>query len=427
VWRGDEGRGRRRPGRGAWGGLAVETPGEAGVDCPAMSRLVRGVWVSGVSHEVRLESEQPRCRRMQTRLFGRSAVLAWANSAKDLAAQPGVDSLLLSLFCGAGGLDHGFEEAGFKVGLALDRKRDSVDSYNLNRPMAAVAKVQDLADITVHDIDKLYGREFKPTGVIGGPPCQSFSQANVNQRVDDVRIALPVKFAELLAALHVRQAMDFFVMENVVGLTLRKHQATLEAVEAKLHGAGFNTARLMLNAKDYDTPQNRPRLFLVGVNKRRFPAVDPTELVPPTTPQRTVRQAIGALEEPTHFVRGVDMSSNKVHVNHWCMAPKSPKFHQDGGVKPGVKGRSFKVLEWDAPSIAVAYGHREVNVHPSGRRRLSVYEAMLLQGFPKEYKLVGTLSSQIDQVSEAVPPTLAYAVASTIRAALCPVELERAG
>lgn len=332
--------------------------------------------------------------------------------------------MLLSLFCGAGGLDLGFEQAGFDVGLALDRKADSVQSYNLNRT-STVAKVKDLAGVTVKQIDALYGSTFHPTGVIGGPPCQSFSQANVNQRVDDVRTALPLTFANVVAKLHARQPMDFFVMENVVGLTLKKHVGTLEAVEAKLKKAGFRTARLMLNAKDYRTPQNRPRLFLVGVNARRFPTIDPKDLVPTTSETPTVRQTIGGLKEPTHFARGVDMTANPVHVNHWCMAPKSPKFHQEGGVKPGVKGRSFKMLEWDAPSIAVAYGHREVNVHPSGRRRLSVYEAMLLQGFPKTYRLHGTLSSQIDQVSEAVPPTLAYAVASTIEAALRPVELSK--
>lgn len=334
--------------------------------------------------------------------------------------------MLLSLFCGAGGLDRGFEDAGFEVGLALDRKADSVESYNLNRK-AKVAKEKDLAGITVGAIDKLYGKTFYPSGVIGGPPCQSFSQANVNQKVDDVRTGLPLAYANLVAALHARSAMDFFVMENVVGLTLKKHVGTLEAVEKRLDDAGFRTARLMLNAKDYDTPQNRPRLFLVGINRRRFPALNPETMVPPKTGSRTVRQTIGELDEPTHFSRGVDMSQHPVHVNHWCMAPKSPKFHQEGGVKPGVKGRSFKMLDWNSPSIAVAYGHREVHVHPSGRRRLSVYEAMLLQGFPDDYVLHGSLSSQIDQVSEAVPPTLAYAVASTIKAALRPVQLDEVG
>jgi DNA (cytosine-5)-methyltransferase 1 len=337
-----------------------------------------------------------------------------------------VDSLLLSLFCGAGGLDLGFENAGFDVGLALDRKVDSVDSYNLNRPKPAIAKVQDLAGITVEQLDVLYGGAFKPTAVIGGPPCQSFSQANVNQRVDDVRTALPQSYADIVVALHQRSSLDFFVMENVVGLLLSKHVATLEAIEAKLQIAGFAMARLILNAKDHGTPQNRPRLFLVGINKAKYPKADPIKLNIPKEPGRTVRHAIGELAAPIPFRRGVDMATQGVHQNHWCMAPKSPKFHQPGGVRPGVKGRSFKVLEWDAPSIAVAYGHREVNVHPSGRRRLSVYEAMLLQGFPTDYVLKGSMSSQIDQVSEAVPPPLAHAIAVAVKGLIASLKLNDA-
>jgi DNA (cytosine-5)-methyltransferase 1 len=323
--------------------------------------------------------------------------------------------VLLSLFCGAGGLDLGFEQAGFEVGLALDRKKDSVDSYNHNRPKTARAKVQDLTDITPSTLDEHYRKEFRPTAVIGGPPCQSFSQANVNQRIDDVRSSLPRAYADLVSALHERSPIDFFVMENVVGLTLAKHEPTLIAVETKLQDAGFRTARLMLNAKDYGTPQNRPRLFLVGINEEKFVDVDLEALGIAKEPGGNVRSKLGKLGAPWHYRRGIDMSTHPEHVNHWCMAPKSPKFHQEGGVKQGVKGRSFKMLDWEAPSIAVAYGHREVNIHPDGKRRLSVYEAMLLQGFPPEYELLGNLSSQIDQVSEAVPPPLAKAVAEALK------------
>jgi DNA (cytosine-5)-methyltransferase 1 len=97
------------------------------------------------------------------------------------------------------------------------------------------------------------------------------------------------------------------------------------------------------------------------------------------------------------------------------MKPKSIRFTQEGMLVPGNGShRSFKTLAWDQPSITVAYGHREVHVHPDCKRRLSVYEAMLLQGFPKSYELLGTLSSQITQVSEAVPPKMAEAVADAI-------------
>ena len=100
------------------------------------------------------------------------------------------------------------------------------------------------------------------------------------------------------------------------------------------------------------------------------------------------------------------------------MMPKSHKFF-DGSLKEGhTSTRSFKTLAWNKPSVTASYGHREVHVHPEGTRRLSVFEAMKIQGFPRDYVLEGTLSAQIDQVSEAVPPPLAEAVAVSIRSAL---------
>jgi DNA (cytosine-5)-methyltransferase 1 len=100
------------------------------------------------------------------------------------------------------------------------------------------------------------------------------------------------------------------------------------------------------------------------------------------------------------------------------MAPRSKKF-DNGFLKEGeVKGRAFRVLAWDEPSWTVAYGHREVHVHPSGKRRLSVYEAMLLQGYPPDYRLMGTLSDQIRLVSDAVAPPVAAALARRINEVL---------
>jgi len=93
------------------------------------------------------------------------------------------------------------------------------------------------------------------------------------------------------------------------------------------------------------------------------------------------------------------------------MNPRSRKFKTG----EGFNGRSFKKLVWDKPSWTVAYGNREVHVHPTGVRRLSVYEAMILQGFPKTYELRGTLSDQITQISDAVPPPMAAAIAKEIK------------
>src|SRR5207248_6556315 len=102
------------------------------------------------------------------------------------------------------------------------------------------------------------------------------------------------------------------------------------------------------------------------------------------------------------------------HPNHWTMQPKSKKFG-NGFLQEGHnQGRSFRVLSWDKPSWTVAYGHREIHIHPSGKRRLSIYEAMRLQGLPKSYKLLGNLSDQIQQISDAVPSQVGKALAKQI-------------
>jgi DNA (cytosine-5)-methyltransferase 1 len=323
--------------------------------------------------------------------------------------------LLLSLFCGAGGLDLGFEGTGFDVGLAFDRNVDSVKSYNSNRVGAEVGYVADVSALTLADLDRYYGSTFKPTGVVGGPPCQSFSQANVRQYDADPRHQMPIAYANLLSSLNQRAPVDFFVLENVVGLTAKRHGSVLAETRQLLEAAGFTVEQAILDAQHYDTPQTRRRLFLVGFNKNTTMGL---RWEPPARSLKsppTVRETIERLPVPTFFTRGLNADDFTLHPNHWCMQPKSPKFGREGALTEGRReSRSFKTLAWDEPSIAVAYGHREVHVHPTGKRRLSVFEAMLLQGFPTNFRLHGSMSSQIRQVSEAVPVPLARAVAHSI-------------
>jgi DNA (cytosine-5)-methyltransferase 1 len=124
------------------------------------------------------------------------------------------------------------------------------------------------------------------------------------------------------------------------------------------------------------------------------------------------------LPEPTFFHRGLDAGKIAFHPNHWCMNPCSARFKNGSLHNSKIIGRPFRLLKWDAPSGTVAYGHREMHVHPSGKRRVSVFEAMLLQGFPKKYQLHGTLSDQVRQVSDAVPPPLAHGLAQAVRQVL---------
>ncbi len=320
---------------------------------------------------------------------------------------------LLSLFCGAGGMDLGFEQAGFDIGAAFDIRPDAVASYNCNLA-SSVARISDIRNLKAADVENAMGTPF---GIIGGPPCQSFSIANSSQYGKDPRHRLPFRYARLIADLNRSNRVAFFVFENVPGLLSKKYSHRFALLKAALTRAGFNITCCVLDAKDFGVPQTRQRLFIVGINRLLYPNLSWR----PPNPRRnakalSVRFAIGGLPEPTYFS---DYSPGDVipfHPNHWCMTPKSQKFARKGALVSGrSSNRSFKVLSWEKPSLTVSYGNREVHIHPDCHRRLSVFEAMRLQGFPDSYALQGTLSSQITQISEAVPPPLARVVAESLR------------
>ena len=329
---------------------------------------------------------------------------------------------IFSFFCGPGGLDTGFHKAraGFETAAATDVDEEALKTFKLNHSKAQTFQ----ADLLTAETSEIVARclrlksNGKPIGVIGGPPCQAFSVSNVYQREDDPRRRLPEKYAAILKALNSEAGLSFFLFENVPGLLGHRHRARYEQFKKLFTDAGFKVWEALLDAQDYGVPQQRPRAFIIGINQKLHPGV---EWKPPRKlkKHKTVRDAIEGLPEPVPFRKGITREDIPFHPNHWCLAPKSKKFSGKSDLTPGQAfGRSFRTLEWDEPSWTVAYGHREVHVHPNMKRRLSILEAMLLQSFPKNYELTGTLSAQIRLVSDAVPPDLAKAIAKSLARSL---------
>ena len=320
--------------------------------------------------------------------------------------------LLVSLFCGSGGMDLGFAKVGFVPVLALDKDSSAISTYNWNR-RRNIAKELDLTKISgnelVRMVKEISGTDL-PRGVIGGPPCQSFSHSNVHKKNRDRRARLGSVFARLVQSLNLAFGLDFVVFENVIGLRSNRHLRVFRSIKRELRRAGFNIFVGDLDAGDFGVAQHRRRLLIVGINQEKFPwanFVFPDRL----ENARTARQVIGTLPAPMFYQRGLKPKDIAYHPNHWTMNPRSAKFRR----KIHSNGRSFRRLRWDRPSYTVAYGNREIHVHPSGKRRLSVLEAMLIQGFPKSYEIRGSLSAQVSQVSNAVPPPLSKAVALAIK------------
>ncbi|MEZ4448181.1 MAG: DNA cytosine methyltransferase [Nannocystaceae bacterium] len=331
-------------------------------------------------------------------------------------ASPLTEIPVISLFTGAGGLDLGFRGASFRTIFAADKMDAAVRTFNHNHDNGQVAEVCDLLKVqgkelvrTIRESARTTG--LKPMGLIGGPPCQGVSNANNQAGPSDPRNRLFSRFAGIVLQLTEAFDLRFFVFENVPGLKRSKNRPLYDRLVRRLRPA-FHLHEEILDASLFGVPQTRRRLIMVGFSKR-YGSI-PFEFPAPVTPHPpTVRDTIGGLPPPVFFSRTekVDPRTRTIHPNHWTMAPRSSKF---SGVETRHDGRSFIRLQWDLPSRTVAYGNREIHVHPDGTRRLSVYEAMRLQGFPPGYELVGTLSDQVTLVSNAVPPPLAAAVARSV-------------
>ena len=334
---------------------------------------------------------------------------------------------MISFFSGCGGFDLGFSSAGFSIELALDVDAVAVNSYNHNRDKK-VCHAADLAKITTEDIVQLYEKNCgngMPVGIIGGAPCQTFSNGNVHFNNDDARHLLPRRYAYMLGVLNKRYNFDFFIFENVKGITSPKHRREYTIIKMLFSRAGFKLFEGELDAADFGVAQHRRRVFIVGFNKVKYPGLKFKFPEAETSVPLTVASKLRGLPEPLFFRRGTQKDDISFHPNHWTMYPRSRKFTDGSLDRDRKQGRSFRVLQWEKPSPAVAYGNREIHIHPDAQRRLSVYEAMLLQGFPQDYELLGTLSDQIRQVSDAIPPQVGAALGKAIFDTLHPGKPER--
>jgi DNA (cytosine-5)-methyltransferase 1 len=309
-------------------------------------------------------------------------------------------------------MDLGFRQKGFRPVLALDDNQAAVETYNFNdsRGIALNCNLSELSGPELVALVRAVSPDQPPRGVVGGPPCQSFSPGNRQKKRRDPRARLGLDFARLVQALNEEFRLDFFVFENVAGLRWAAHSHRFRRIVAGLRRAGFHVFQGELDAGNFGVAQNRRRLLLVGINKEIYPWANYQFPAPLSNRTPSVWTALAGLPNPTFYRRDLAPEDIEFHPNHWTMNPRSAKFQS----RIHGEGRSFRRLKWGKPSFTVAYGNREVHVHPNGRRRLSVFEAMRLQGFPESYVLRGTLSDQISQVSDAVPPPLAAALAESI-------------
>ena len=247
----------------------------------------------------------------------------------DLSEISSVDKQpIISFFSGCGSFDLGFSEAGFSVELALDIDPTAVKTYNHNSGKT-ICNVADLAQLDGQSVIKMYSKNCGsgvPLGVIGGAPCQTFSIGNRYFHGDDARHLLPRRYACILRILNLKYDLDFFVFENVKGIKSANNIREYWTIKRLFSRANFRLFEGELDAADFGVAQRRLRVFIVGLNKKKYPHIRFKFPEPSTTTPITVAGKLRGLPEPLLFRRGVKRCDIPHHPNHWTMYPRSDKF-----------------------------------------------------------------------------------------------------
>ena len=361
-------------------------------------------------------------------------------------AQRTAKPVAIDLFAGAGGLSLGFEMAGFSVGFAVERDANAAATYRFNHPGTILFQ----EDIRKLDPDTcLRECSLGRTAVdalICGLPCQGFSESNRRTRnLDNPRNHLYTELLRFVAAL----SPKCVVVENVAGMRTMAGGAVIHMIVESCERLGYAMTMFTLNAADFGVPQFRRRLFIVGIQGEALSLPEPTHGTP-ANPHVTVRQAIHDLpvlrtgcDVDRHRYRRVrelspyqermrEESSRIQSVSGNCVTKNSPtvleRFRYVGSGQnweaipahlmlnlrnPSLCHTGYYYrLRWDEPSKVVGNFRKNMLIHPSQNRTLSVREAARLQSFPDRYEFVGAKQVQQQQVADAVPPLLAEAVAN---------------
>lgn len=318
-----------------------------------------------------------------------------------------------AFFAGAGGLDLGFKKAEFDVVWANEYDKTIWATYEKNFPETHLDKrsILDVQPDDVPDVD----------GMIGGPPCQSWSEAGAARGADDKRGQLFFEYVDLVA----EKKPLFFLAENVSGILFSKHSESLNRILSNFSNLGYNVSYGLLNAHDYGVPQDRHRVIIVGyqthVNKFFTPPA-PT----PAEARKVLKDAIFDLA-PTAVpaLQGTKANEGLEIVNHEYMT---------GSFSTMYMSRN-RVRTWDEPSFTIQAGARHAPMHPQAPvmvklsqnerafapgsehlyRRLSVREAARIQTFPDSHEFC--YSSVVDgykMIGNAVPVEFAKALAAKI-------------
>lgn len=325
---------------------------------------------------------------------------------------------VISFFSGAGGLDLGFKNAGFNLVWANEYDRHIWETFERNHLNTKLDK-RSITEIQAEEIPDC-------DGIIGGPPCQSWSEAGAKRGIKDKRGQL---FYDFIRILEDKQP-KFFLAENVSGMLAPKHKEALSLILEAFEGVGYDVNFKLLNVSDFGVPQDRKRVFFVGYRKDLNMKFD---FPSPTTDINKVnlKDAIFDLKDKALPA----ISGNKPNFDK-CPIPNHE--YMTGGFSSMYMSRN-RVRSWDEVSFTIQAGARHAPIHPQAPkfqfiehnkrefvkgkeslyRRLSVRECARVQTFPDSFKFYyKNVSEGYKMIGNAVPVKMAEVLAKKIIADL---------
>lgn len=322
----------------------------------------------------------------------------------------------IDLFAGAGGMSLGFDKAGFDNILAVEYDKCFAETYRFNFPDHNL-KVEDIKNISNDEIKEIVGNN-KIDVIIGGPPCQGFSIAGKIGRnfIDDDRNQLFREFVRFVEVIKPK----VFVMENVAALKTHNKGKTIEEIIKEFEKVGYVVKNDVLNAVDYGVPQQRRRIFIIGIldkeNKFSFPKKSDKQI--------TIAEALEGLPK----LKSGEKSDIPNHnaMNHSKQMLEKMSYVKDGGDRNDIpeeirpkSGDIRKYIRYNSkePSICITGDMRKV-FHFNQNRALTGRELARIQTFPDNFIFKGNAGKVQQQIGNAVPPKLAFQIANSVKEVL---------
>lgn len=330
---------------------------------------------------------------------------------------------LISLFSGCGGLDLGFERAGFNIPVANEYDKTIWETFKINHPNSFLIE-GDVRQIEKKDIEPYI--KGSVDGIIGGPPCQSWSEAGSLKGIEDARGQLFFDYIRILKEFQPK----FFLAENVSGMLSNRHSEAVQNILKLFDETGYDVSVTMVNAKDYGVAEERKRVFYIGFLKDlnikfKFPSGSTED----EDKKITLRDVIW------------DLQFNAV--------PAGPKNHHNPdavnnneyftGSYSSIFMSRNRVKSWDEQAYTVQASGRQCQLHPQAPkmvkvgkndcrfvegkeelyRRMTIREIARVQGFPDDFKFIyKETNNAYKMIGNAVPVNLAYEIACAIKKTL---------